>query len=179
MKEALIYTRGSTDTQELNGLSLKAQAQLLSELSPRNNALIVVVFKEVKTAQGLREEGISERRELASRGIYTGCVPFGYRSHRAEETIEVDPLESQIVSQIFELCISGSCCMKSIAKTIRSEFGVWVSEANVRMILYDCFYVGVFSVDKHWYYGSHPVFLRTGAFYQAHAALNRRKQGKS
>lgn len=109
--------------------------------------------------------------ELSAR-IYPGCVPFGYRNNSADGTNEVDPVESRIVTRIFDLCASGNHCMKSIAKANLDDFGIRVTEATIYAILHDCFYLGVFEWERHWYSGIHPIFLCSGVVYEAHSILN-------
>lgn len=125
-----------------------------------------------------RPSEVSEEEMLAnaSRGIYPGCVPFGYRNNNAQRTIEIDPLESRMVSWMFELYVSGKRSLKSISQAVQGEFGVWVSSENIRAIVHDCFYIGAFEWQGRWYSGTHPIFLRSGVFHQAQVALNRGMQ---
>jgi DNA invertase Pin-like site-specific DNA recombinase len=114
-------------------------------------------------------------RHKASRGIYPGPAPFGYRKN-VEGATEIDQVESQIVIHVFELCGAGNPCLDSITTAVLDECGIRVSEATIDAILHDCFYLGVFEWEKHWYSGIHPVFLRPGVFYEAHSILNEYEQ---
>jgi hypothetical protein len=157
-------------SREQVGRSLKTRAKLLCEHPKRKT---VRPINALKDAVGKRQPGISKQEMVANalRGIYPGCVPFGYRNN-ADGTIEVCPVESRIGTRIFDLCASGNHCMKSIAKTNLDDFGIRVSEATIYAILHDCFYLGVFEWEERWYCGIHPTFLRPGVFYEAHAILN-------
>jgi hypothetical protein len=157
-------------SREHGGRSLKTRTKLLCEHSKRKNVRLINALKD---AVDKRQPGISKEEMLAnaSRGIYPGCVPFGY-GNNANETIEVCAVESRIVTRIFDLCASGNHCMKSIAKANLDDFGIRVSEATIYAILHDCFYLGVFEWEKRWYSGIHPTFLRPGVFYEAHSVLS-------
>jgi hypothetical protein len=172
MKEAVIYTRGSSNEQGQERFSLEAQANLVREYALRNNMQVINARVDVDAAKRLRKNSKKEKREKASRGIYPGCVPFGYRDSSADGTIEVDPVESLIVTRIFELCAAANPCPESIAKAILDDFGIRVSEKNIDVILHDWFYFGVFEWEKRWYAGIHPIFLRPGVFSEALSILN-------
>jgi DNA invertase Pin-like site-specific DNA recombinase len=171
MKEAVIYARGSSNEQGQERFSLEAQASFVREYALRNTQVINTRV-DVDAAKRLRKNSKREKREKASRGIYPGCVPFGYRDCSADGTIEVDPVESLIVTWIFELCAAGNPCAEPIAKAILDNFDIRVSEENIDVILHDWFYFGVFEWEKHWYSGIHPIFLRPGVFYKAHSILH-------
>jgi hypothetical protein len=109
----------------------------------------------------------------ASKGIYPECVPFGYCISAADGSIEIHDLESQIVRSIFEVCASGDHSTNSISDMTGVRFGVQVSEANIRAILEDCFYIGIFEWAGHWYLGTHPLFLERHLFYRAQAFIKR------
>jgi hypothetical protein len=168
MKKASSCTAMSS--REQVGSSLGTRAKLLCEHSKRKHVRLVNALKD---AVDKRQPGISKEEMLANalRGIYPSCVPFGYRNN-ADGTIEVCPVESRIVTRIFDLCASGNHCMKSIAKASLDDFGISVTDATIYAILHDCFYLGVFEWEKRWYCGIHPTFLRPGVFYEAHTILN-------
>src|SRR5260370_8602175 len=71
----------------------------------------------------------------------------------------IDPVESPLVSRIFDLRVSGCQGPLSISKSIRVEFGVHLGKRNIRLILEDCFYIGVFVWRRRWYSGVHPAFI--------------------
>jgi hypothetical protein len=138
-----------------------------------DNTQPAITSEDVEAADQNQWEPIAATTERAATGIYPGCVPFGYRNTVADGSIEVDPLESRIVTRIFELFASGDHSPMSISDATWVEFGARVSEANVRTILQDCFYVGAFQWDERWYLGAHPIFLRPGLFHQTQAMIGR------
>jgi hypothetical protein len=103
-------------------------------------------------------------REKASQGIYPGHAPFGYRNNKAERTIEVDPVDSPIVSRIFALYVTGSHSLSSLARAIRLETGKTISRNNLHMILKNPFYLGFFKWSGQIYQGTHPLFLDRSLF---------------
>lgn len=132
-------------------------------------------------SENLREEVKKGMREKAAQGIFPGYAPFGYRNNKAERTIEVDPMDSPIVTRSFELYATGSHTLTTLAKTIRVETGKTLSRGNVHLILKNRFYTGLFAWSGQMYSGTHPVFLRPGLFDEVQAVLaghNRPKYSK-
>ena len=132
-------------------------------------------------SENLREEVKKGMREKASQGVFPGHAPFGYRNNKAERTIEVDPVDSVIVSRLFELYVTGSHSLTTLAKAIRVETGKMISRGNAHLILKNRFYTGSFEWSGQTYPGTHPVFLRPGLFDEAQSVLhghNRPKYSK-
>ena len=144
-----------------------------AESTRRNNTQPAIKSEGAEAADQSQREPIEAMTARAERGVYPGCVPFGYRNAVTDGSIEVDPLESRIVELIFELCASGEHSAKSISEAVEVQFAALVSDANVRAILQDCFYAGAFEWDGRWYLGAHRTFLRTGVFHRAQALMRR------
>ncbi len=122
-------------------------------------------------SENLREEVKKGMREKASQGIYPGHAPFGYRNNKAERTIEIDPVDSGIVTRMFELYASGAHTLSTLAKKIRSETGKTISRANVHLVLKNPFYTGIFEWSGQTYPGKHPVFINPDIFREVQAVL--------
>ena len=132
-------------------------------------------------SENLREEVKKGMHEKASQGIYPGHAPFGYRNNKAERTIEVDPVDSVIVSRLFELYATGAHTLSTLTKAIRLETGKTISRGNVHLILKNRFYVGSFVWSGQTYSGTHPVFINPQRFDEVQSILtghNRPKYSK-
>jgi len=173
MKEPFIYTPECSLGQQSN--SLKVRGRQLCEDFKRSPALGLLACEAVRVSRGLRT---GSAKEMAARGLFPGIAPFGYLSN-AEGVLAIDPVESRIVSRIFDLCVSGNQGPLSISTSIRVEYGVHLGKRSIRLILEDCFYVGVFAWRKRWYSGVHPVFIPHGLFYQSQAILKGLDSGMS
>ena len=124
-------------------------------------------------SENLREEVKKGMREKASRGIYPGHAPFGYRNNRADRTIEIDPIDSPIVKQIFVLYATGSHSLDTLVKTIYAETGKRISRNNMHLILKNHFYIGHLKWGGQTYSGTHPLFLDPALFERVQSVLTR------
>ena len=132
-------------------------------------------------SDNLREEVKKGMHEKASQGTFPGKAPFGYLNNKAERTIEVDPDDSPVVLRLFELYVTGTHTLSTLAKKIRIETGRTISRANVHRILKNRFYVGEFEWSGQRYPGTHPVYVPVAIFAEAQNVLtghNRPKYSK-
>ena len=132
-------------------------------------------------SENLREEVKKGMHEKASQGTFPGKAPFGYQNNKAERTIEIDPVDSPVVLRLFELYVTGTHTLSTLAKKIRIETGKTISRANVHRILKNRFYVGEFEWSGQRYPGTHPVYVPVAMFAEAQTVLtghNRPKYSK-
>jgi site-specific DNA recombinase len=122
-------------------------------------------------SENLREEVKKGMREKAAQGFFPGLAPFGYRNNKAERTIEIDPIDSPVVTRIFDLYSTGSHSLTTVAKAIRLETGKKVSRANVHRILLNRFYTGLFVWGGETYVGKHSTFVNPQLFDQVQSVL--------
>jgi DNA invertase Pin-like site-specific DNA recombinase len=172
--------RNFRDAMPLENLDIEIhfvkENQIISKESKSQDRLMhgIHLLLERNYSESLREEVKKGMLKKALGGVYPGQAPFGYKNNKTERTIEIDPLESPIVSRIFELYAPGKHSMNSVSKVIMAEYGKRLSEANIRKVLQNRFYVGEFSWGNRSYSGAHPVFLRPALFDQAQAILKGR-----
>lgn len=110
-------------------------------------------------SENLREEVKKGMLEKASRGIYPGYAPLGYRNNKATRSIEIDPEESVIVQRAFELYATGHYSTRTLARTIRDETGVKMWPAPLHNILTNPFYIGQFRWGGQTFQGIHQCFI--------------------
>lgn len=142
------------------------EGQIISKDS-KSQAVLIYGFNLVLArhySNNLREEVKKGMREKAAQGIYPGHAPFGYRNNKAERTIEVDPVDSPIVSRIFSLYVTGTHSLSSLAKAVRLETGRTISRNNLYLMLKNPFYTGFFKWSGQIYPGKHPLFLDRSLF---------------
>lgn len=90
--------------------------------------------------------------EMALEHIHPSKAPYGYTRNSETGHLEIEPIEAQVVKEIFELCKQ----MKStrgIATILKDEnaylkTGKWL-EARVYKILTNSIYIGVFEYGKY------------------------------
>jgi DNA invertase Pin-like site-specific DNA recombinase len=122
-------------------------------------------------SDNLREEVRKGMKEKAAQGVYPGHAPFGYRNNQAERTIEVDPVDSPMANQLFELYATGAYTLSTLRKFLKTEYGKTMSVGNIHLILKNKFYIGLFEWVGETYSGTHPLFVNPKTFARVQEVL--------
>lgn len=90
--------------------------------------------------------------EMALEKIHPSKAPYGYIRNKETGHLEVEPIEAQVVKDIFELCKQGNST-RSIATIMKDnnaylKQGKWASD-RVYKILTNSIYIGVFEYGKY------------------------------
>jgi len=107
--------------------------------------------------------------EKARRGIFPGTAPVGYMNDVRTKTIVVHRTKSKIVRAAFELYSKGDARLEDIANFffdngIKSWHGNRLHRDNVRFILSNPFYVGLFRFTGEMYEGRHTPIVEKRLF---------------
>lgn len=97
-----------------------------------------------RTKRGLEEMAIQKK--------HPAKAPYGYTRNRETGHLEINPIESVVVKEIFELCSKGLAYRK-IAQTMRDnnrylKTGKW-TDSRVFKILDNEIYIGIFHFGKY------------------------------
>ncbi len=90
--------------------------------------------------------------EMALEKIHPSKAPYGYIRNKETGHLEIDPIEAQVVKEIFGLCKQGKST-KSIATIMKDnnaylKQGKWASD-RVYKILTNSIYLGIFEYGKY------------------------------
>mgnify|MGYP002581310004 CR=1 FL=1 len=90
--------------------------------------------------------------EMASEKIHPSKAPYGYIRNKEIGHLEVEPIEAQVVKEIFELCKKGHST-RNIATIMKDNNaylrqGKWRSD-RVYKILTNSIYIGIFEYGKY------------------------------
>ena len=90
--------------------------------------------------------------EMALERIHPSKAPYGYIRNKETGHLEVEPIEAEVVKEIFELCKQGNST-RSIATIMKDnnaylKQGKWKSD-RVYKILSNSIYIGVFEYGKY------------------------------
>ena len=90
--------------------------------------------------------------EMALEKIHPSKAPYGYIRNKETGHLEIDPIEAQVVKEIFELC-KQSKSTRSIATIMKNnnaylKQGKWASD-RVYKILTNSIYIGIFEYGKY------------------------------
>ena len=90
--------------------------------------------------------------EMALEKIHPSKAPYGYIRNKETGHLEIEPIEAQVVKDIFELCKQGNST-RSIATIMKDnnaylKQGKWASD-RVYKILTNSIYIGIFEYGKY------------------------------
>lgn len=90
--------------------------------------------------------------EMALKKIYPSKAPYGYDRNKNTGHLEVNPIEAQVVKEIFELCKKGNST-RGIATIMKDnnaylKNGKWKAD-RIYKILTNSIYIGVFEYGKY------------------------------
>ena len=90
--------------------------------------------------------------EMALEKIHPSKAPYGYVRNKNTGHLEIEPIESQVVKEIFELCKQGQST-RNIATIMHDndaflKQGKWLSD-RVYKILTNSIYIGIFEYGKY------------------------------
>ena len=90
--------------------------------------------------------------EMALEKIHPSKAPYGYIRNKETGHLEIEPIEAQVVKDIFELCKQGNST-RNIATIMKDnnaylKQGKWASD-RVYKILTNSIYIGIFEYEKY------------------------------
>lgn len=90
--------------------------------------------------------------EMALEKIHPSKAPYGYIRNKETGHLEVEPIEAQVVKDIFELCKQGNST-RNIATIMKDnnaylKQGKWASD-RIYKILTNAIYIGIFEYGKY------------------------------
>ena len=90
--------------------------------------------------------------EMALEKIHPSKAPYGYIRNRETGHLEIEPIEAQVVKEIFELCKQGNST-RNIATIMKDnnaylKQGKWASD-RIYKILTNAIYIGIFEYGKY------------------------------
>ena len=90
--------------------------------------------------------------EMALEKIHPSKAPYGYIRNKESGHLEIEPIEAQVVKDIFELCKQGNST-RNIATIMKDnnaylKQGKWASD-RVYKILTNSIYIGIFEYGKY------------------------------
>ena len=165
-------------------IHLIKENQILSKNSKSNEKFIhgIKVLMAKNYIDNLSEEVKKGMREKAEQGMYPSKAPFGYKNIRERDRniIAPDPINAQIVKEIFKMYSSGTCSLHDI-KSYLQKLGIKLnkSSSNVNLsaihkILHNSFYIGKFIWNDITYIGTYEPLITAHLFNETQRILKMR-----
>ena len=110
-------------------------------------------FKRVHMVDIIKEyTGVDFWEEMTLEHIHPSKAPYGYVRNKDTGHLEIEPIEAQVVKEIFKLCQEGNST-RGIATIMKDnnaylKTGKWRSD-RVYKILTNSIYIGIFEYGKY------------------------------
>lgn len=154
------------------------------ESTPQGKFMLSIAFGQSKYyVDNLSENVKRGNRQKLRQGILPNKAPFGYLNEPRLRTIEIDPIESQIVKKAFELFAKGESSIIDIARYFQ-KFGIARHNGKplhidtVKNILTNKFYIGIINFSGETYEGVHKQFITPKLFEEVQSILKSREHPK-
>ncbi len=161
--------------EEMNiEIHLPKEGQIISRESRSQAKLMhglqVVIARSF--IDNLREEVRKGMREKAEQGVYPSRPPLGYANNVPKRSIEVHPVNSRIVTDMFALYATGEYSLARVRTLIRERHGRLLAKGYLHKLLQNRFYTGFFEWDKTVYRGTHETLVSPALFDQVQSVMH-------
>jgi len=148
--------------------------------NPNEKFLLMILCSQAKLENDNR--GVNVKRGLRNKcefGIRPGLAPIGYtnvlKANRIS-TVEVDPLRSPVIKEIFEKVVNQGYSGRMVKKWLddidfRTRSGYKLALSKVYVALQNPFYYGEFQFGDKWYKGTHKPLITKILFEKAQIQL--------
>ncbi|KKS74782.1 MAG: Recombinase [Candidatus Gottesmanbacteria bacterium GW2011_GWC2_42_8] len=149
------------------------------ENTPQGKFMLSIAFGQSKYYVDNLSENVKRGiRQKLRNGVWPGKAPLGYYNDLKVHSICIDPVNSRIVKAAFELFVSGNKSFTDIArflfsKGIKRKTGTIPHINQIRNILANKFYVGIFYHNGEIYEGTHKCFISKDLFRRAQERLKK------
>ncbi len=111
------------------------------------------------------------------KGELPGKAPIGYTNNPISRKIDVDPIKSVFIQQLFELYSTGGYSLRDVAeimfnKGFKSKTGKQHSKAMMQHLLTTTFYYGTITRNGQQYQGIHQPLITKAVFDQAQFVMS-------
>ena len=137
--------------------------------TPQGKFMLSIAFGQSKYYIDNLSENVKRGiRQKLRQGVYPGRPPLGYLNDRNAHQIVVDEEKSLVVKKGFEM-FSSERSFSNISrfffeKGIKSKFGKPLDISQVKAMLVNRFYLGVFMYNGEWHKGNHKTFISQDLF---------------
>ncbi|MBJ7535395.1 recombinase family protein [Rhodomicrobium vannielii ATCC 17100] len=128
--------------------------------------------------RNLREEARKGFYGRLNQGVYPLPAPAGYRDEGAGNPKSIDPRQSQIIRELFELYATGLHTLDSLTRKaetlgLKNRHGQAFSKSGIGTLLNNPFYTGLIKIGRtgETFRGSHEPLISTELFEHVQAVL--------
>ena len=135
------------------------------EATPQGLFMLNIAFGQSKYfVDNLRENVKRGLRQKIRNGVWPGWAPVGYANNPKTRGIDVDSEKAPKVRKMFEMYVTGSYTLHSLAnwcreKGLRGNLGKEIALSNVQSILQNIFYIGLMKYGGEIHEGQHEPLI--------------------
>ena len=161
-----------------SGVAFVSMSENFDTSTPLGRAMVGIlsVFAQLEREQ-IRERMAMGRAERAKSGYWHGGgnPPFGYTYSPEDGLLKVEPVEAEIVREIYTLFLDREP-ITSIGLDLSRKYGRVITHNMVRSIVSTPIYAGFISWEGSLYEGKHEPLVDKDTFARAKALLSDRRR---
>ncbi len=150
------------------------------ENTPQGKFMLSIAFSQSKYyVDNLSENVRRGQRQKLRNGVLPLKAPFGYVNNPKTRGIDVDPVTSKIVQEMFSMFVQKNCSFTSIAQYLADTYGLtrksgkpWLID-SIHHHLANKFYLGIITFNDEYYDGGHECFISKELFAEAQKQIKR------
>ncbi len=156
------------------------------DATPQGKFMLNIAFGQSKYYVDNLSENVKRGiRQKLRMGVWPKQAPMGYLNNRFTKGIDIDPDTYKIVKKAFELFAKGGKSFTEIGKFLykfkvsrnqRKNKDTPLHINQIKAMLTNRYYVGVFTFKGESYIGSHKCFISKELFKRVQVHINRREK---
>lgn len=133
--------------------------------------------------RNLKQETLKGMYGRLKQGFYPWNAPMGYVNNGSAKLKTIDPIQGELVKELFELYSTGEYSLLKLSKEmekrgLRNKSGNRVCKNGIVLILKNPFYIGIMKVKNEEFEGKHKALISTSLFNQVQMVFKDRKRDK-
>ena len=148
--------------------------------TPQGKFMLSIAFGQSKYyVDNLSENVRRGQRQKLRNGVLPFKAPFGYVNNSKTRGIDIDPVTSKIVQEMFLMFVQGNCSFTAITQYLKDTYGLTKKNGKhwhidtIKHHLSNKFYTGIITMNDEYYQGKHEIFISKELFAEAQAQIKR------
>ena len=148
--------------------------------TPQGKFMLSIAFGQSKYyVDNLSENVRRGQRQKLRNGVYPFKAPFGYVNNPKTRGIDIDPVTSKIVQEMFSMFAQGNCSFTAITQYLKNTYALTKKNGKhwhidtIKHHLSNKFYTGIITMNDEYYEGAHETFISKELFAEAQTQIKR------
>jgi len=148
--------------------------------TPQGKFMLSIAFGQSKYyVDNLSENVRRGQRQKLRNGVYPFKAPFGYVNNPRTRGIDIDPVTSKIVQEMYTKLLNEKCSFTAIAQYLKDAYGLTKKNGKrwhidtIKHHLSNRFYIGIITMNGEYYEGTHETFISREVFTDTQKQIDR------